>query len=85
MPGIPNGRTSSKIAPAKITRAVDESGECTKRRYMPVIRARKFSTTNMSCSCLMPLDGRGLTGDCRRIGTSDAIEVIKGMKALRRR
>lgn len=73
------------MAPPKMTRAVDKSFECTKRRYKPVIRARRFSTTNMSCSCLMESEGRGSTGGCRRIGTSAAIEVNKGIKALRRR
>lgn len=39
----------------------------------------------MSCSCLMESEGRGSTGGCRRIGMSDAIDVKRGMKALRRR
>lgn len=56
-----------------------------RRRYAPVKTAMKFKIRKIRESRLTPSGGRGSKEGCRRIGISAAKEVMRGMRALRRR
>jgi len=52
---------------------------------MPVMTAKKFKRRNMRESRRTACGGSGSRDGCRSIGTTDAMEVSRGMRALRRR
>lgn len=64
-----------------------ESEECApkRRRYTPVKMAMILSMRKMKESRLTPSGGRGSKEGCLRIGIKAAKEVMRGMRAFKRR